>query len=82
MYYYMRALCAKKLGRYEQARGDYGVVLRSCKPSFYAELNAIVVSALMAKQRRFELKFDCLTYMKFRDILDMVYFTHEGRLKQ
>lgn len=81
VYYYIRALCAKKLGKYDQARNDYSVILKNCKPSYFGLLNSLMVSTLLSKSRRLALKFDALSYLKFTEILYIVYFTPEQKLK-
>lgn len=39
IYYYIRALCAKKLAKYDQARNDYSFILKICKPTYFELLN-------------------------------------------
>lgn len=77
----MRALCEKKLARYDQARIDYNIILKNCKPSYYELLNELILSTLLSKSRRYDVKFDALSYMKFREILQIIYFTYENKIK-
>lgn len=39
VYYYIRSLCAKKLAKYDQARSDYSIILKNCKPTYFELLN-------------------------------------------
>lgn len=39
-------------------------------------------SVVFAKPRRLALKFDCLSYMKFKETLEMVYYMPESKIRQ
>jgi hypothetical protein len=69
VYYYMRSLCWKKLGRLDLARKDYEVVMKNGQPSNYNFLSNYLMSMVFSKVRRLNLQFDSLSYLRFRETL-------------
>jgi len=51
-YYYLRALCYKKLGQFEKAKSDYELIFKVSKPSNYYSLSYFLLSIVFAKSRR------------------------------
>jgi site-specific DNA-adenine methylase len=66
VYYYIRALCSKKLRNYEQAKSDYGILIKNCSTSNYKLMSNFMFSVVFAKSRRLDVKFDCLSYLNFK----------------
>jgi hypothetical protein len=66
VYYYIRALCSKKLRKYDQAKSDYGILIRNSTTSNYKFMSNFMFSVVFAKSRRLDMKFDCLSYLNFR----------------
>ena len=66
VYHYIRALCSKKLRKYDQAKSDYTILIKNCHTSNYSFMSNFMFSVVFAKSRRLDIKFDCLSYLNFR----------------
>lgn len=62
----MRALCNKKLRKFDQARQDYNIISKNNISSNYNYLSNYVFSMVFSKIRRLRLNFDGLSYLNFR----------------
>lgn len=74
IYYYIRALCFKELGNFTQAKADYKTIEPELKPSNFNVLADFLFSVVFHKSRRIPLQFNCLSYMLFKENMEIILY--------
>jgi hypothetical protein len=58
------------------------IIIRHSKPSNYHSLSYFLLSVVFAKSRRYTPKFNCLSFMNWRETLHLLFYERGKRVKE